>query len=199
MHVHICFITHKYGSVRTRRQYRVFYIYIFIAHHPPNPDSSPRMGGPDCVYKKYRPGARTKSLSSSTISGPVILSTSAKSRKKSNAAPKRQIGEADALRPSRALLIVRIALEAAARRSIQHGRAAQQSSTRVAACSFARCQQHAADGAKAIAQRCRWHQSACSQRIETASKSETLAGTGVPLRVQSRSQRHSSHLRLTLY
>ena len=156
------------------------------------------MGGPDCVYKKYRPGARTKSLSSCTISCPVILSTSAKSRKVQRRA-KRQIGEADALRPSRALLIVRIALEAAARRSIQHGRAAQQSSTRVAPCSFARCQQHAADGAKAIAQRCRWHQSACSQRIETASKSETLAGTGVPLRVQSRSQRHSSHLRLTLY
>ena len=156
------------------------------------------MGGPNYVYKNIDRARGPNPLSSSTISGPVINSTSAKSRKVQRRA-KRQIGEADALRPSRALLIVRIALEAAARRSIQHGRAAQQSSTRVAPCSFARCQQHAADGAKAIAQRCRWHQSACSQRIETASKSETLAGTGVPLRVQSRSQRHSSHLRLTLY
>ena len=157
------------------------------------------MGGPNYVYKNIDRARGPNPSPLARFLGRTTISTSAKSRKKSNAAPKRQIGEADALRPSRALLVVRIALEAAARRSIQHGRAAQQSSTRVAPCSFARCQQHAADGAKAIAQRCRWHQSACSQRIETASKSETLAGTGVPLRVQSRSQRHSSRLRLTLY
>ena len=172
---------------------------IFIAPHPPNPDSSPRMGGPDCVYKKYRPGARTKSLSSSTISWRLINSTSAKSRKVQRRAktPNRRSGRAPSISsaPHR---------EDRARSSSSQEHSARPRSSKiehtrgVAACSFARCQQHAADGAKAIAQRCRWHQSAsCSLRIETASKSETLAETGVLLRAQSRSQRHSSYLRLT--
>ena len=47
-----------------------------------------------------------------------------------NVPPKRQIGEADALRPPRALLIVRIALEAAARRSIARPRSSTIEHTR---------------------------------------------------------------------
>ena len=171
--------------------------HVLIAPHPPNPDSSPRMGGPDCVYKNID-RARGPNPSPLARFLATILIPRQQNREKSNAARKRQIGEADALRPSRALLSVRIALEAAARRSMQHGRAAQLPSARVAACSFARCQQHAADGAKARLQRCRWHRSPCGLRTETASKSEMLAETGVPLRVQSRSRRHSSNLRLTL-
>ena len=92
---------------------------MLLAPHPPNPDTAPRrMGGPNCVYKKYRPGARTKSLSSSTISGTVILSTSAKSRKVQRRAktPNRRSGRAPSISsaPHR-----RAMLEAAARSSNQ--------------------------------------------------------------------------------
>ena len=91
-----------------------------LAPHPPNPDTAPRrMGGPNCVYKKYRPGARTKTRSLARFLGNQSTSTSAKSRKVQLRAktPNRRSGRAPSISsaPHR-----RAMLEAAARSSNQH-------------------------------------------------------------------------------
>ena len=76
-------------------------------YSPPSSESGlrpVRMGGPNCVYKNI--DSREDQI---PLLYPDFLATDqfhvSKIAKKVNAAPKRQIGEADALRPSRALLL----------------------------------------------------------------------------------------------
>ena len=96
-----------------------FTFTVVIAPPPPNPDYSPRMGGPDCVYKNIDLREDQNFSPLARFLAALSISTSPKSRKV-NAAPKTPNRRSERAPSISSAPPRRATLEAAARSSNQH-------------------------------------------------------------------------------